>query len=473
VPRVEIDDLFDGGLELGRDVVVKAQLRFRVRPPAHPVAQAAVDRAVSAYDERLDMILDEVAGILRQADVSDVPLVIVSDPVAKAVSQPFRPGSRGGKWYRDARGNIRYGDPPEGRFMGNAANAPASARENVTPFHSGPFMGDLGRDQALTGFLVERGASLGFSDGELRFLSAWYGDGENGGELFDAFLECAQLTRDDLKGGVANLRFGSQGITYDEAVFEFFAAQESLFMGDPDEDDDGPTTGRDRAWQSVLHDEIKPLLAGVFAKYEEAKADDGVQQAFAGEPLRLRRRFAERARRCAAEVDGIADATLGDPDPSRLADMVVVGMQAIGLIARASRAERSAYVHGRPHLSDAVVVDAGLVKDGDDGPLLRGDGLASLTPSQLVLVHVAAELHRRWDPHARLFSAEGQSEAGSGDLGEATLSELSGRSAAWAEASRMVRGRLSDLVDRVVARLNEVNSREGMPVRHGPARRSR
>ncbi len=241
MPPADLDALFGGGAELGRGVVVKAQLRFRVHPPRHRSAQDVVDRAVSAYDERLGMIVDEIADVLRHADprrTHDQPLVLaVPGPeVAKAVPRaPFRPGSRGGKWYRDSKGNVRYGDPPEGRFMGDAGgvgkvdDSPMPHLDHLRPR---PFMGEFGNDQDLTRFLIERGAGHGFSEGELRFLGAWYGTGEDGGELFDAFLECTGLTRDDLKAGTANLRFGDQKLTYEEAVFEFFAAQQQLFMGE-------------------------------------------------------------------------------------------------------------------------------------------------------------------------------------------------------------------------------------------------
>ena len=40
---MDLDELFGDGAELGDDVVIKAQLRFRVHPPKHPVAQDLVD----------------------------------------------------------------------------------------------------------------------------------------------------------------------------------------------------------------------------------------------------------------------------------------------------------------------------------------------------------------------------------------------------------------------------------------------
>ncbi len=448
---------------------MKAQLRFRVHPPRHRAAQDVVDRAVAAYDERLDMILDEVSGALDGADPrrsGDRPLLAVVEK--GTVHAPYRPGSRGGKWYRDSRGNIRYGDPPEGRFMGNAG-ASGTAPAPVDHLRPHPFMGSFGNDQALTSFLMEHGDEHGFSEGELRFLGAWYGTGEEGGALFDAFCECAGITREDVKAGVIHLRFGPEKLTYEDAVFEFFAAQGSLFMG---EDPTAPEQVDE--WHRILNDEIKPLLDGVFIKYEELKEDEELQEKFAGAGDRQRRRFYDAARRSEDVVDGVSDSVAGEWDPERQVGVVLEGLRALGLVARPARAERRAYVHSRPHLRDAVAMDGRLLGDGPDNPLLGDEGaLAKLTSSQLMLLYAAAELHRRWDPHAKSFSTERQAEAGNGDLGEAALSALEGKDEGWSEASDTIRGRLDELVDLLVAKLNRINSREGLPTKHGPARKAR
>lgn len=473
MPAADLDALFGEGADLGRGVVVKAQLRFRVHPPRHPAARDVLDRIVAAYDERLGMILDEVAELLAQPPPSGAPLVlgVGPDPVEKAVPRaPFRPGSRGGRWYRDAKGNVRYGDPPEGRFMGNAGDAVGtSPMPHLDHLRPGEFMGAFGNDRALTAFLVERGAGHGFTEGELRFLGAWYGTGEDGGALFDAFLECAQLTRADVEGGVTDLRFGGQKLTYEEAVFEFFAAQSALFMGE-----EATSAGALEEWHRVLNDEIKPLLDGAFAKYEAAKGDEALQEEFKTEPRRQRRRFLDAARRSRASTDGFADSVVSDWDPRRQLEAASAGMRALGLLARPARAERAAYIHGRPHLRDAVTTDGRLLADGPGNPLLADQGRLALLPaSQLMLVYAAAELHRRWDPHTRSFSTESQADAGSGELGEAVLSAIAEKGAKWAEASGVVRDRLAELVDMLVSELNDANSMEGTPEKHGPAGKRR
>lgn len=471
MPPADIDALFDDGAQLGQGVVAKAQLRFRVHPPRHRSAQDLVDRVVAAYDERIGMIVDEVAEVLRHAGGREEsgPLVLeVSPTVAKATPRaPFRPGSRGGKWYRDSRGNVRYGDPPEGRFMGNAGqDSPMAHVDHLRPR---AFMGGFDGDQALTGFLIDGDDQHGFSDGELRFLGTWYGTGEDGGELFDAFLECAGITRDDVKDGTTHLRFGAQQLTYEEAVFEFFAAQGALFMGE-----EPTSTGDVAEWHRVLNDDVKPLIDGVFAKYEELKEDEEFQKKFAGEPDRQRRRFFDAARRSEESTRGVADAVTGGWNPVEQVDAVVSGLRDLGLFARPARAERRAYLHGRPHLRDAVAMDGRLVGGGPKNPLLaQADALGALTASQLMLLYAAAELHRRWDPHTKSFSAEAQSDSGSGDLGEAALAALEGKTPQWAEAFDTARDRLEELVDRLVVRLNEVNAREGLPTKHGPARKPR
>ncbi len=496
MPPADLDALFGDGAELGQGVVVKAQLRFRVHPPRHPAARDVLDRVVAAYDERLSMIVDEIAEAVRRPDRSKLdapPLVLDGAPleVAKAVRAPFRPGSRGGKWYRDSKGNIRYGDPPEGRFMGNGADLNQTPMPHLDHLRPDGFMGAFGNDRELTGFLLEHGAAHGFTEGELRFLGAWYGTAEDGGELFDAFLECTGLTRADLKDGVANLRFGGQQLTYEEAVFEFFAAQQPLFMGSGEEEETSKSDAKvkskskkpkkddkggegDEEWNRVLNDEIKPLLDGVFIKYEEAKADELLQEEFKKEPDRQRRRFYDAARREEETTSGFAASAVGDWDPRRQAGAAIAGMRALGLLVCPARAERRAYVHGRPHLRDALMTDGRLLVDGAGNPLLGDkDRLVRLPADQLMLLHCAAELHRRWDSHSRSFSTESQVDAGSGDLGEAALAAVSAKSSKWSEASGVVRERLEELVDRLVADLNRVNAREGTPVKHAPASKRR
>lgn len=445
MPAVNLDDLFGSGAPLSRDVLVKAKLRVRVVPHSDPAVRGAVDHAIAAYAAALDGIADGVAAALGAPG---------ADLAKGVVRQPFRPGSRGGTWYRDSKGNIRYGVPPEGKFTGYAPQEPPP-RPELEHLRPRSFLGGFGSDRELTDFLTEHPSQHGMTDAQLRFLGAWYGVGDAGGGLFDAFLACAGITRDDIKHA-STLRFGSKQLSYEEAVFEFFAAQGPLFMGkdaaSPEDEDE---------WHRVLNDEIKPLIDDVFVKYEDAKADDEVQRRFVNEPARLRGRFIERARAARAETDGVADAIAGDWNPARVTDAVIAGMRAVGLFARRARAERRAAIHGRPHLRDAVVMDGHLLDGGPRAPLAAG--LGSVTPSQLMLVYLAAELNHRWDPDSRSFSGDDPAESGASDLAEAVLNELASRTERWAGAVPAIRGRLEQAVPLLVARLNEVNAREGYP----------
>jgi hypothetical protein len=112
-------------------------------------------------------------------------------------------------------------------------------------------------------------------------------------------------------------------------------------------------------------------------------------------------------------------------------------------------------------------MDGRLLDDGPDNPLLGGE-LGALSPSQLMLLYAAAELHRRWDPHTRSFSPEKQSDIGGGALGAKALDALGEKTTQWRDALGTVRARLEELVDRLVARLNKLNAREGYPEKHEP-----
>lgn len=462
---MDLDELFGDGAELGQDVIVKAQLRFRIHPPKHPVAQDIVDRLIMAYDERVAMICDEVDDVLQHADVRrshDTPLVLTlavagarSRDVVKAAQQPYAPGTKGGKWYRDGQGHVRYGEQPQGKFKQRAKQE--HTQPHVGHYRPKPFMGIHGSDRDVTGFLLDHVDPHGFSAGELRFLGSWYGTDTKSGALFDAFLDCTGLTREDLKAGTIHLQFGSQHLTYEEAVFEFFAAQESLFMGE------GSSSGDEtKDWNTILNDEIKPILDSVFSKYEALKDDEDFQKHFAEEPERQRRRFFENARRHDKDTRDLANRVIGEWDPERQVADVIAGMKALGLFAKQSRVDHHAHVNDHPHLRGAVAMDGRLLTDGPRSPLIGDeDKLSTLSASQLMLLYAAAELHRRWDPDTRSYSPEKQSDIGAGVIGEKVLVALENKSSRWAEALGLVRGHLDEMVDRLVTTLNDVNAGEG------------
>lgn len=453
---MDLDELFGDGAELGDDVVVKAQLRFRIHPPKHPVAQDIVDRLVTGYDECLDAICGEVGDVLRHADVRKAirsqPLVL---DLSKAGQQVYSPGAKGGKWYRDGQGHIRYGEQPMPQYKQRASEQ-HTGRE-IGHYRPSQFLGMGGIDRDLTAFLLHNGGKYGFRKPELRFLGSWYGTSTKSGALFDAFLDCAQLTREDLKGDITQLRFGGQKITYEEAVFEFFAAQRSLFMGDESGVEDA-----DAEWDRMLNDEIRPLLDSVFSKYESLKEDPAFKEAFAAEPDKIRRRFFERARQSEESTRDIADRITSGWNPEKVTAEVIEGMRALGLLSRPSKVGALAYAHDRPHLQDSVVVDDRLlVDDPKSNPLLVDSSkLGSLSVSQLMLLFAAAELHRRWDPDTRSYSTEQQADIGPGYLGEAAFMAIVGK---WGGSAPLVRKHLDKIVDHLVAALNLANTGLGQP----------
>ncbi len=451
---MNLEDLFGDGAELGDDVVVKAQLRFRVHPPKHPVARDIVDRLTSAYDERLEMIAEEVKDVLQHADLRRAaraqPLVLNLDrgkePLVKAGQKVMMPGAKGGKWYRDGAGHIRYGEKPSGFPK-------AAPSEHVAPqishYRPSKFMGMGGIDQELTGFLVDSGSRYGFTKPELRFLTSWYGTDEKSGALFDAFLDCAGLTREDLKGDIAQLRFGPQSLTYEEAVFEFFAAQRVLFMGEESDDEDPEVE-----WEAILNDELKPLLDSVFSKYERLKGDEKFKEAYAADAGKQRRRFYENVKKSAKSTKDIATHITSGWDPKKQVTEVLAGIRALGLFSASARVEHHARVHDRPHLNGSVSLDDRLLSDSGNPLLAEPDKLNTLSVSQLMLLYAAAELHRRWDPDSRSYSNELQADIGAGALGEAAFSVITEK---WGESAVLAHKHLDELVDKLVVALNAAN----------------
>ena len=466
---MDLDELFGEGTELGDDVVVKAQLRFRIQPPQHPVAQDIVDRIVVAYDERLDMICREVDDVLQHADhrMSDRSQALVLDlgvaDIVKGPPQVYAPGAKGGKWYRDGKGHIRYGEKPQGGFK-QRANSDHVAPQ-VGHYRPAPFKGMSGIDRDLTGFLMNDGKKYGFTDPELRFLGSWYGTDAKSGALFEAFLDCTGLTPDDLKTDLSQLRFGGQNLTYEEAVFEFFAAQRPLFMGDETESEDA-----DGDWNEILNDELKPLLDSVFSKYEALKTDEDFMESYADDGDRQRRRFFDTAKRTASSSQGLATQILTAWNPSKQVTDVLVGLKTLGLFVNPSKTDANATVQDRPHLKGSLSLDDRLLTDDlQSNPLIAsGDKLAKLSASQLMLLYTAAELHRRWDAETRSYSTEKQEDVGAGALGAIVLEGLSGKSEGWTAAVPLVRQHLDTLVNRLVGVLNRENASLDQPSQKKP-----
>ena len=464
---MDIDELFGHGAELGNDVVVKAQLRFRIHPPEHPVAQDIVDRLVTEYDDRLRMICDEIDDVLKHADfrrsASSTPLVlVVESSISKA--QVYAPGAHGGKWYRDGQGHIRYGEKPTGTFKQRAIDQHTGPQ--IGHYRPAPFMGMTGVDRDLTGYLMTNGSRYGFTPNELRLLGSWYGTNEATGALFDAFLGCAGLSHEDLHDDLSQLRFGAQKLTYEEAVFEFFAAQQSLFMGDQSEGAGG------ESWE-ILNDQIRPLLDSAFKKYEALKTSDDFKDSYSRDGDLQRRRFFDNAREHSNETRDLANEILSAHDPVKQVASVFAGLRALGLFSGKASTKRSAHAKNRPHLQDAVTLDDRLlVDDPKSNPLLAaGEKIGKLTASQLMLLYAASELHRRWDPDTRSYSGEKQRDIGPGALGEAALDAIADKSEQWSTALKLVQDHLDTLVDRLVGELNRANDVDAEPPKKRTSRK--
>lgn len=445
-------------------MIVKAQLRVRVRPPQHPVAQELADHLVAAYEERLGLICDEIHEVLSSVDhrrerAAQLLLIVpprqqaLQEAIVKAShNQVYAPGARGGKWYRDGQGHIRYGEPPQ-----TSGRAPAGAKKptkvsggevagHIGHYRPGAFAGATGVDRDLTDYLLD-GTSHGFRPGELRFLGSWYGTNNHSGALFDAFLDCTGLTREDLKGDLSSLRFGSQELTYEEAVFEFFAAQENLFMGE-----DEQAEGED--WDTVLNDQIKPALDSVLGKYETLKQDPEFHEKVVESASRRVRTFFSNARK--NDTSQVANHITGNPDPRQLVEEVLGGLVSLGLFRHQPHANAAHHARGKGHLSGHPTLDERLlVDDPKRNPLLAArDRFDELSASQLMLTYIAAEMCRRWDPETKTYSDEDHTDKGHAALGQALMDALSRKHESWSGALDLVQKDLGRAINHVVAAMN-------------------
>ena len=121
--------LFEDGIDSG-DFVIKAQAKIPVTQFRSSILQSLVDKLTSKYEERIDEALSGITKELLAAKAAKAMRLVVfdggmSDELRKAEGKDGHkkdggytdvkdPGSRGGKFWRDPKGHIRYDKRPEG-----------------------------------------------------------------------------------------------------------------------------------------------------------------------------------------------------------------------------------------------------------------------------------------------------------------------------------------------------------------------
>jgi hypothetical protein len=294
----KLDALFDEGIPLGEDLVAKATLRVPVRKMRFDVAQSLVDGLVDVYDARMQAMLRDIEEALNEdEDVvkSDAPVKLVfsggrllmkatGPQQPKQPTQPKLPpktvnasgervltadgyhkvidaGSKGGKFWIDARGNVRYGERPTPTHPN-----PATPEQVVGHFQQyyapqNTFMGH--EHQHINDAILESDV---VTDADRQFMMWWEDN------FFDGFLASftqangKPMTKDsvDKAGGLRNVQFrvDDREVSVEEAVEIFFRTNADLFVGDED-------FGNLESEEDVLK-----AVRGTMHRYQKAMTED-------------------------------------------------------------------------------------------------------------------------------------------------------------------------------------------------------
>jgi hypothetical protein len=450
------DDVFGDGARLGGelcDFVVKARLRVQRRE--HPLlpARDLVARLEHAYDECVDGVLAEVERVLNSTDSrKSVPLRLVEpeqgddlfkaaldvaklrrqgqDPTDKGApfshtgrsKQPVRnvsgqqrarrgtanlreynrphggvgaPGARGGKWYRDKQGNIRYGEPPKGQTYRPIHDD--EVREHLKAYRPAP----AGRGMPEVEIVAQvrrRGKEYGFTVEEAKFLESWFGSespggGWDGGDLQEAFKR---------ETGAAGVPEGEEGggapaaEAPEETMVHWLAAQDWGTSEAPTAEDQ----------QDYFHTDVKPILDDLFGRFadlrESPELEKKAQPAVKGNP---RRRFSAAMTKHAAFVDRAVRSITGGTDRGKVGAEVVAALAAVGVLEVSGGAPPCGGYHDGAR-AGAAAPSAELLGDGDESIANKAEEMADWPLPGIVLMAVASRLAAAWDQDAASYAVD-------------------------------------------------------------------
>lgn len=276
------------------DLIIKAQLKVRVRKLQYPAAQELLDNLGELYKQRSAALLTDIADIMTEEEVEkaivltpDGRLLLKADPpkppstaapTMKAPTagsgQPRKPGevsmpgSRGGKWWRDEKGRVQYGERPTGRYK-----HPAEPEHVVDHFKkyvvSQPFLPHQYAE------LHEAAIESGVLDGVDANFMDWFH------ENFDIFMDEFGYTDKDLENvdhqpEALTYKLDGEEVSYGEAVEAFFGAYaQDQFVGDEDYGEpENPEEVLDMIRETMeRYDEAleSPEMAKVIEKLEEKR----------------------------------------------------------------------------------------------------------------------------------------------------------------------------------------------------------
>lgn len=378
-------DLYGAGVPRG-DFVLKAHLRVQTHLSPLPVVQGCIDELLKAHDSCALEVSNVLSGLSRD-NYPDIGVITFS-PIAKAVPNlpgagQFRikhPGSRGGKYWRDKKGNIRYGEQPgpgenRGKQVKGDGKAKAAKEEVDETSHFRPTQ--LGFDRHLHKEVsdhLSRSKDHQFSDGELNFMDWWHGDGARG------FVEqYGGVDLDDLGHGVDGLHFQREdgAGSMEDAVQDFFASQD---------------------WGGANYEsEVAPLLADMFSRYHKATQDEKVVESVDKKESAYARRWFAKADKVRPKLRNLASDMSSSRDASLTAESVIAALLLMDLITSLEKQGVKVSAPNNRLLAE------GARRLGSVLHSKFGKSFSSLASVQLMLAFVGASLNAIWDDDRSVY----------------------------------------------------------------------
>lgn len=422
---IDFDALYEG-LNVDTDLMIKATLRVPARPMKNAVAQSLSLDLKALYKARAEALMADITDVMNEEEpIAKADLIFAngrvlfkaltgqpkpppSAPKLETHQQPGHanapktpsagagakstmpggqrrltasgyihvetPGSRGGKFWRDEKGNVRYGDKPSGTFQVEAP--PHDVVEHYRKYYAPqPFAAHNQMDmhEALMQSEVLTEADHGFMD-------FWH---ENYDEVL-SLISGGKLTRKDVEkaGGLQNCSFQINGrpCSVGEAIEEFFKANVGAFVGDE-------TYGDIETPEDILE-----AVRGLMDRYRKALHEDPKVQALA--QAAAEKREAERnafyltCEHTAEEFSPLAGDLVTKEDFEDLTFKATAAMAQMGLIERGGKGS----VAQRRMRGAIVPKSSMLLQDKRNmGSLWKDDQLERLSAPQLMAVHIAVD----------------------------------------------------------------------------------
>ena len=318
-----MDNVFTDGVDAGA-FLIKAQLKVDTTEFASPILQGVVEKLSQKYEALIDKVLEDVESDLMRAKAEKALRLVVFDGGA-GESDLFKagkpttgdgytkvkaPGSKGGKFWVDPKGNVRYDERPDGPSPKHKEATDEEVEEHIKSKVTPTLF--VGHSDETMDAILKSGK---FSEGDIGFVE-WFRSILGHENVLGTLDGIHDLEDVDARNFVSES--GAKGGKALQEWMDSYWYDKETGIFDPDMYDnkkDIPTQEEAREWFEDL-----------INKYNEASKDPAVKEALKADFIRLQK-LAE-----SVEVDvtkmAPVSAGLGEAiiSPTNIQDGALVGL---------------------------------------------------------------------------------------------------------------------------------------------------